>query len=350
MKLKHLALLLVLSSCSTTIKNFDEYQKQFLSKSKFMPNKENLDGKTQKIVVFALEQNNNEIATQSGLGDSLANNVENLLSKNRLGEIVDRKAAEKLQKEIALAEMKKTGSYKGPIVADYAISGSISNAGFTSKYSSGSTFYNPQSGQMVSVPPKYTYSADVAGNIKIYELPALSVVESIEFSAKKSRSEATQQDGGVSLGGLQIGGKKVEGAKRDDSLVRKAAEDAISDIEVDVKNFFAKKGYILEKRILDNKSIFKISLGSADGIKQDDKFEVIGQYESENSITNEVEVERRIIATGSVSDLIDPKTSWVVIGDAKKAEVLRLGDAVKMKYKKSQFAGATKFATSMLEQ
>ena len=131
MKLNHLALLLVLSSCSTTIKNFDEYQKQFLSKSKFMPSKENLDGKTQKIVVFALEQNNNEIATQSGLGDSLANNVENLLSKNRLGEIVDRKAAEKLQKEIALAEMKKTGSYKGPIVADYAISGSISNAGFT---------------------------------------------------------------------------------------------------------------------------------------------------------------------------------------------------------------------------
>ncbi len=350
MKLKHLTLLLLLSSCSTTISHFDDYQKQFLSKTKFMPTPENIAGKAPKVVVFALDQNNNEIANQTGLGDSLANNVENVLSKNRLGEIVDRKAAGKLQKEISLAEMNKTGSYKGPIVADYAVSGAISNAGFTSKYSSGSTYYNPQSRQMVSIPPKYTYSADVAGNIKIYELPSLSVIESIEFSAKKSRSEATQQDGGVSLGGLQIGGKKVEGAKRDDSLVRKAGEDAVNDIEVDVKNFFAKKGYILEKRILDNKSIFKISLGSADGIKQDDKFEVIGQYESENAITNEIEVERRIIATGSVSDLIDPKTAWVVIDDAKKAETLRLGDAVKMKYKKSQFAGVTKLATSMLEQ
>ena len=78
----------------------DEYQKQFLSKSKFVPSKENLEGKAPKIVVFALDQNENEIAKQTGLGDSLANNVENILSKNRLGEIVDRKAAEKLQKEL----------------------------------------------------------------------------------------------------------------------------------------------------------------------------------------------------------------------------------------------------------
>ena len=246
--------------------------------------------------------------------------------------------------------MKKTGAYKGPIVADYAISGAISNAGFTSKYSNGSTYYNPQSRQFVSVPPKYTYSADVAGNLKIYELPSLTVVDSIEFTAKKSRSEAVQQEGGLALGGLQIGGKKVEGAKRDDNLIRKAGEDAVNDVEVDIKNFFAKKGYVLEKRILGNKAIFKISLGSDDGIKQDDKFEVSGKYESQNPITGEIEVERKIIASGSVSDLIDPKSAWVVIDDTKKAETIRLGDAVKMKYKKSKFASVAKSVTSLLEQ
>lgn len=315
-----------------------------------MPSKENLEGKAPKVAVFALDQNENEIATQTGLGESLANNVENVLSKNHLGEIVDRKAASKLQKEIQLAEIKKTGSYKGPIVADYAISGAISNAGFTSKYSSGTSYYNPQSQQFVSTPPKYTYSADVAGNLKVYELPSLEVVQSIEFSGKKNRSEAVQQEGGVSLGGLQIGGKKVEGTKRDDNLVRKAGEDAINEIEVEIKNFFAKKGYILEKRVLNDKSIFKISLGSDDGLKQDDKFEVVGQYESQNPITNEIEVERKIIATGSVSDLIDPKTSWVVIEDAKKAETIRLGDSLKIKYKKNPFASVLKTANSMLEQ
>ncbi|MDX2082665.1 MAG: hypothetical protein SFV53_01580 [Rickettsiales bacterium] len=350
MKIKNLALLFLICSCSTTISNFDDYQKQFLTKTKFMPTAENIAGKAPKIVVFALDQNDNEIAKQTSLGDSLANNIENVLSKNRLGEIVDRKAANKLQKEISLAEMNKTGSYKGPIVADYAISGAISNAAFTSKYSSGSTYYNPQSRQFVSIPPKYTYSSDVAGNLKIYELPSLTVTESIEFAGKKSRSEAVQQEGGFALGGIQIGGKKVEGAKRDDGLIRKAGEDAISEIEIDIKNFFAKKGYILEKRVLKDKAIFKISLGSSDGIKQDDKFEVTGQYETENALTNQIEIERRIIATGSVSDHVDPKTSWVVIDDAKKAESIRLGDSVKMKYKKSRFAKVTKLATSMLEQ
>ncbi len=350
MKIKYLALLLIAASCAPTIKNFEEYQKQFLSKTAFMPSKENLEGKAPKIAVFALDENENQVATQAGLGNSAANNVENILSKNRLGEIVDRKSVGKLQKEIALAEMNKTGSYKGPIVADYAISGSISNAGFTSKYSSGSMYVNPKTGQLVSIPPKYTYSSDVAGNIKIYELPSLTVAESIEFSGKKTRTENVQQDGGLALGSLQIGGKKVDGANRDDSLVRKAGEDGIQDIEVDIKNFLAKKGYILEKRVFENKTIFKITLGSLDGIKHGDKFEITGQYENENPITNVMEIEKRIIATGVVTDKIDPKTCWVVLDDVKKVDSVRLGDAVKMKYKKSSFAKVTKLATSMLEQ
>ena len=110
MRLIHLTLLLVISSCGPTIKNFDDYQKQFLSKTAFMPTKETLDGKPVKIVVFALDENNNEIAMQSGLGESIAGSIENILSKNRLCEIVDRNAAVKLQKEIALSEMNKTGS------------------------------------------------------------------------------------------------------------------------------------------------------------------------------------------------------------------------------------------------
>ena len=58
MRLIHLTLLLVISSCGPTIKNFDDYQKQFLSKTAFMPTKETLDGKPVKIVVFALDENN----------------------------------------------------------------------------------------------------------------------------------------------------------------------------------------------------------------------------------------------------------------------------------------------------
>ena len=96
--------------------------------------------------------------------------------------------------------------------------------------------------------------------------------------------------------------------------------------------------------------MFKISRGSLDGIKHGDKFEVIGEYENQNPITNEIEVERRIISKGTVADKIDPKTCWVVIDNSKTINSIRLGDMIKMKYEKSSFAGATKIAKSLIEQ
>ncbi len=156
-----------------------------------------------------------------------------------------------------------------------------------------------------------------------------------------------QQNGGLDFGGIQIGGEKVKGVSSDDSLVRKTGEDAINSIAIDLKNSFAKKGYILEKRVYKNNAIFKISLGSLDGIKQGDKFEVIGQYETENPITQESEVERRIITTGVITDKIDPKTCWVKIDDKNQENAIRLGDSVKMKYKKSFFFKVTRVASSL---
>ena len=331
----NLILITILVSCAPKIKNFDLYQKQFLTKSQFLPDKESLEGKAAKIVVFPFTENDNQVATQAAVGVSIANEIENVVSQNRLGALVDRSAARKLEQEIKLSEMNKTGSYKGPQVADYAVSGSISNAGFTKKYSDGSTYINPKTGAINTIPPKFTYSSEVAGNLKIYELPSMAVVENIEFKGGAVRKEDVQQNGGVSLGGFRIGGTQAVGIDRDDALVRNAAKAAIKNVVVDLKNALAHKGFVLEKRVLEKKTIFKISIGSNLAIKNGDKFEVIGQYEIENPITGETEIERRIIATGVISNIIDPKSSWVVLDDEKNTSKIRLGDAVKMKYKKN---------------
>ncbi|MFM7702061.1 MAG: hypothetical protein ACKO6C_01180, partial [Alphaproteobacteria bacterium] len=114
MKLKYLAIALLLSSCTPTIKNFDKYQKQFISKSDFMPDEKKLENKLLKVAVFDFEEGDIETAKNANLGKSVATTLESLLSKYRLAELVDRKAVEKLQKEVQLAEMNKTGSFKGP--------------------------------------------------------------------------------------------------------------------------------------------------------------------------------------------------------------------------------------------
>lgn len=349
MKNFYLLFLLAAISCAPTIKNFSSYQKQFIAKSQFLPSQEELDGKQSKVVVFAFDENDNQVAKQAGLGLTLANNVENILTKSRMAQLVDRSAAKKLEKEIQLSELNKTGSYKGPQIADFAVSGAISDASFTSKYSAGTTFYDPKSKTFVTIPPRYNYKSAVSGNIKIYELPSMVVVQNIDFKGVKSRSENVRQNGGLSLGGLQIGGDKVDGINRDDGLVRQAGEDAIDNIVDDIKNALVQKGYILEKRVFGKKTIFKISLGSQNGISQGDKFEIFGSYENENPITGKIETESRMIATGVVADKIDPKSSWVILDDEKTINDVRLGDAVKMKYKKSRFSSIIRSAQLMAQ-
>ena len=347
MKLKLLALILIISSCTPTIKNFDKYQKQFISKSEFMPDEKTLENKLLKVAIFDFEEGDIEVAKQSNLGKSVATSMESILSKYRLAELVDRKATEKLQKEVQLSEMNKTGSYKGPKLADYAVSGSIANANFANKYVSGSTYMNPKTGDLISIPPKFVYSSQVVGNIKIYELPSLTVIDTIELDGKSVRTENVQQDGGISFGGIQVGGTQEGGIQRDDGLVREAGADAVDEAESAIRNAFAKRGFILEKRTFDGKSIFKVNLGSEDGVKHGDKFELIGQYEVENSISGKSEVERRVVTMGVISDKIDPKNCWIILEDKKKADVVRIGDMIKMKYSKSAMKSFAKMAKNM---
>jgi hypothetical protein len=341
-------ILTIFTSCTPTIKNFDKYQKQFASKSSFMPTEEQLEKKTVKVAVFDFDEKDIELAKQANLGKSLAGELETFLAKNKLAELVDRGISSKLQQEIQLAEMNKTGAYSGPKIVDYAVSGVITNADFNSKYVEGSIYINPKNGNTITVPPKFVYKASVSGNIKVYELPSLDVVNTIELSGLATRSENVQNNGGLSIGGIRIGGENAEGVKRDDGLVRKAVIDAISFADANILNAFAKRGYILEKRTLGKENIFKINLGFEDGIKHGDKFDVVAQYETENAITGKTEVEKKIIANGSISQIIDPKTCWIIISDIKQTSAIRIGDAVKLKYKAQSFKSLDRMAKQLM--
>ncbi|MDA0902476.1 MAG: hypothetical protein O3B09_03610 [Proteobacteria bacterium] len=332
-------LLILLTACSTKIANFESYQKSLIPKTSFMPTAEMVEGKPPKVVVFKLdEEENNEVAKQAGLGEAMMVDIENVLTQRRLAKLIDRKAAAKLEKEIALAELNKTGSYKGPQIADYAISGSISNAGFTKKYTASRISISLQ-GEITRKPAKFTYSSQVVGNVKIYELPSMAVAENFEFDGKKSRSESVLTDNNVSVLGLvEFGGQKVKGLDRDDSLVRKAGNEAIDSISYKIQNFFAKRGYILEKRVLGKKKpIFKINLGSSDGMKKGDKFEIVTKYENENPITGKSEIESRVLTSGKVSNIINPDSAWIIIDKKDAADLIRIGDIVQFKYKRGFF-------------
>ena len=318
------------TNCAVKIKDFNKYQKSPLNKSYFLPSKEEFNKNKLKVVVFKFNENENFHAINANLGQIVASQIRSILNTNHLVELIDRDAALKLKNEIQLAEINKTGSFKGNIVADYTISGDITNAAFSSRYKKGGVFYSKEHG-LIKIPAKFKYTSEVSLDIKINSIPSLDVVKSISGSGKSSRSEDAGSDGVLDL----IVGKKAESSvKQDDGLTALAAKRALQNISHKIKDFFAPQGYILEKRILDKKEIYKISLGFNDGVKQNDFLKIIGKYQNQNPITSEIEIEERIIANGRVSNLINSNSAWVKL---KIIDKVRLGDKVKINYEKKPF-------------
>lgn len=332
-----LVVLLFLSSCGAKIRNFDSYQKTLLPSSSFLPSKEDLNQPIPKVVVFPFEEGGNEVAKQANLGNSMATNIEKILGRNKLAIVIDRKIAKKLEKEISLIEASSSVSYEGPKIADYAVSGDISNATFSSSYVAAQTKYNYQTKTYHTIPARYNYYSEVSGNVKIYDLPNFNNIKTIKFSRSASDSENVRSDNSLSFGFISFSGSGSQARQRDDGLVRKAGDVAITKISADIMNHFAKIGYILEKRSLKNKVIFKINLGSKEGVKYKDKLMIYGKYETENPITKESEVETRIIGEAVVSDQINPDNSWIIVRNGDLVDKIRLGDQIKIKYKAQLF-------------
>lgn len=320
MKKLFLGLILFTISCAPTIKNFDSYQKAPILKAKFMPSKEAVMGEPVKVAVFPLESEGLLIARNSQLGSSIAVDIESLLTKDKLIDLVDRKAYQKLKKEVELAEMGSNKTYKGPLVADYIISGAISKANFTSKYISAKHSFNIESGTYSYIPPKWNYASEVGGNIKVYSIPSLNIIRAFEFDGRSVMSENAKS--------------KSNPKKEDSYLTKEASRNALEKIGIDLKNFFAKKGYILEKKMLKNSAIFKISLGSKDGVKQGDKLIVYSKKEERNALTGENEVFEVKIAEAVIADIINNESSWILVKNKKDIEKIRLGHIVQVKYKK----------------
>ncbi|MFC1659527.1 hypothetical protein ACFL0U_03110 [Pseudomonadota bacterium] len=302
-----------------------------------MPSKDMVEGKSTKVVVFEFE-GGGDVAKKTNLGNSLASYVETAVTEDMVVEIIDRNAASKMKKEIELAEINRTsGTYKGPLIADYAVSGSISSASFSSQFKEESIGYNVITNEYYKIPAKFKYKANVNGNLKIYEMPSINVVKTLSFNGNESSVEDAPTKTQSSFFGFSKEREVLGGKSMDSGLVNEAGREAIDSIKVDLKNFFARRGYILEKRILKKNSIFKINLGHADGLKQGDKLVVMQKREDKIAITGQSEVLEVDLSEGVVSNIINSSSAWIIIKDKNAVNIIRLGDSVKMKYKKGFF-------------
>jgi hypothetical protein len=321
---------LLLTGCGTAIKNLDSYNKDTLKPTQFMPPKDVISGKSlPKVIIMDLDDAPSKTAEQAGLGTSMAGNIDSQLSKGKSVDILKRVKKSNITEELKLAELSDAMGGEDLGSANYIISGKITGASFTHEFQAKSNYIN-KSGKYVHTPAKFFYTATVKGMVKIYQLPSLKVVGTFDFEDNKARSEQAPTSF-LGFGKTDTSHKVT----RDDGMVRGAGVDAVNSLRLPLKNFFAKRGYVFEKRSKDDDVIVKVTLGAKNGAKEGEKVFFYTEEQSSNALTGETYIETIKIAEGTISNQIRPETSWIIINEVYKGKELRAGDYIKIEYEKA---------------
>lgn len=258
--------------------------------------------------VVVMPTDDSPSARGAGLAAVASSTLETILGTGGV-EVIDRKLADKLEQELKLAEVRGSGSYGGPDVADYAIRVVMGTAGWNSTFVAATQYKNPLTGKIDQIPASYTHSATSSMSLKVYQLPSLKLVEQMDATGKLNLTNQQR----AAFPSDAIG------------LMRGATDAGIKGKKNEVLNEFAPKGYITEKRVKGKEAIFRVQLGKNTGAKKGDKVE-IWTLQKVGSSLDEVS-----LGTGVMTNIIGNDGSWILVDDEKVAARVRKYDYVKVK-------------------
>lgn len=113
-------------------------------------------------------------------------------------------------------------------------------------------------------------------------------------------------------------------------LFEKALDEAMSCLNLPLGRRLAPRGHLTAHRKAPNadRHIYRISLGTAQGMQPGDEVEIRREQRS-MSPTGEETREERVIAMGEVTDQVRAQMSWIAADPSKASEALLDGDVVR---------------------
>ena len=298
------------------------YAKQDLQKTAFPPTQEQIDGKPRRVVVYDTTLSA-DLAKQAKLSAAITSGIEDTI-RGAGAEIVNRKLAKKLGKELKLAEAKGVSTYKGQNVADFAVIPAVTTATFSKSFSESYTYENKKK-ETVRVPAKCTYTANISGHLDVYEMPALLSVARVNLAETEHQTVETRNSS------CPFSKNEING------LLTEAAIDAVKDQKNAIKNRFPPTGYVIELRASpDGMLVLKTTLGKKKGAVEKLKANFVTKRLDKNDLTGKSDITISTIGQGVISNLIQDDYSWIVI-DQGKTDVskISLGDSIQVEFKDS---------------
>lgn len=294
-----------------------------IDKAQYMPPDEVLSDPNvinRRTRVIVMQTRDSPSYRGQGLETHASSGLESLLGSQGGVEVVDRSLGDKLDGELKLIEVRGTATtgYSGPSVADYAVTVQLGPSSFNSRFAQAVQIPQKDKPPIVLTPAGFVNSAKAAMTVRLYELPSLRVVmqEGVE--------------GSVSQSGQPVQINNTQGL----NLVRDAITDAISDVKGKLLTELSPRGYIIDRRSKDKKSIFRALISRQTGAKQGDVVEVFNLRQNVIELGNvrRTSFEEVKVASGRVTNNVNNEFSWIIIEDEKQAAAVKQGDIVRVRH------------------
>jgi hypothetical protein len=317
--------LLLLSGCAGSISLSDYRQEVQLQAAERLPTVADLDNQSRaKVVVFETDDSNLVRARRAQAATTLSRSIEQLLGANG-AEVIDRDVAAQLGQELQLAEVKGVAGYEGPALANFAVKSTITLADYGSEYVP-ATSYTDKTGKTYITPASFTHRATVNLSLRVYEIPSLRLLKTL--NGRGASTQSTRDRGSHELAS---------------TLIRYAAQSALNNVRAELLDLFAPKGYVIGRRDNGGKSIFRISIGSDQGIVAGNRLMIFTEQADIHPITQKISYDKIPVVEGYVTPIVSANEAWIVATDRAKAKTVRLGDRIEVVHKSSGIGNLFRF-------
>ncbi|MDH4192335.1 MAG: hypothetical protein OEW21_19285 [Betaproteobacteria bacterium] len=291
------AMLVALSGCAAMPGTPPGLREVGMERADVPPRKDWVEGQRVKVVVGAPE-GDWPAARQAQLVPLLSQAVQQAIEESG-SEVVDRSLNTSLKNEMRLAEARGSGNFDGPAVAHFAVRPGFSKVSVNS--------IREERGMLSKLikknePPTYDHRLVVEGRIRVYEIPSMRLVETLQFKEEHKEENTSPQmpDANAKL--------------------REAFEKAYGRVRGDFRNLIAPRGAIVKKGIAEGGTFFQAMMGRDHKLTPRAKVKIYSYRGGQETL----------VAEASVSKYIAAHSCWISVDDAKAVGRIREGDIARL--------------------
>jgi hypothetical protein len=267
-----------------------------LEKSEVPARRDWTEGQRVKVIVTPVEGGDFHAARHAQIDALLARGLERAVDEAG-GEVIDRALASRLKDELRLAEARGSGVFEGPAVAHFAVKPSFDKVAINSLREEKGILSKLVSKK--DEPPTYKHQLVVEGSVRIYELPNMKLVQTLQFA-----EPFTEQNASSNLPNA-------------DARLREAFEKAFVRIRSDFKNLVAPRGAVMRKGMTEGGVVFQVMIGREHRVEPRGNVKIVSVSASG---------EETPVAEATVTPDVAARSAWVSVGDPQAAAKVREGD------------------------